>query len=320
MKVVYCTVLNAAFVPRALALQRSIAAHTPNATFAFFCIDDAAATLLRDLAPSKAWIVAPAEFETARLLAVKPRLKLNEYCWTCKPFALHHALDRDAGIDWAVWLDADMFTFGDLDSPLRALPDANVALTPHSFTPEFAAYEPEVGRYNAGYVAFRNSADGRAALEWWTQRCLEECSAKPVNDTYADQKYLNELPTLFPAVAELSSLAMNAAPWNILGKTVGHDGTGPTMSGVPLLLYHYQAMRVMRHWAFDLYASRTKLPPAARQFIYRPYADALRAQLREVSRRVDDHLFGVDGEFAGAGSLMRTAKHLAWARNIHVRL
>ena len=131
MKVVYCTVLNAAFVPRALTLQRSIAAHTPNANFAFFCIDDAAVTLLRDLAPSKAWIVAPSEFETARLLAVKPRLKLNEYCWTCKPFTLSHALDRDAGVDWAVWLDADMFTFGDLDSPLRAVPDANVAMTPH---------------------------------------------------------------------------------------------------------------------------------------------------------------------------------------------
>ena len=319
MRTAYCTVLNAAFVPRALTLQRSVAVHTPEAVVAFFCLDEAAVGLLRALAPASAWIVPPQAFETGALLAVKPTLKLNEYCWTCKPFALRHALDRDSGIDWAVWLDADMFSFADLDAPLRAAPDANVALTPHGFTSDFAAYEPEVGRYNAGYVAFRNSGPGRAALEWWTQRCLERCSATPVDGTYADQKYLNALPELFPQVASLSPRSMNAAPWNIAGKPVRQDADGPTVAGEPLRLYHYQAMRVMRGWAFDLYASRTRLSAQVRQIIYRPYATALHAALREVSRCAGDRLFGVDGEFAGPGSLMRTAKHLAWARNIHVQ-
>src|SRR5258708_37514816 len=84
MKSIYCTVMSRPFVPRALTLQDSIARHSPDAQFAFFCIDDATAALLKTFDLKNAWIVAPDEFETPALRAVKPSLKPSEYCWTCK--------------------------------------------------------------------------------------------------------------------------------------------------------------------------------------------------------------------------------------------
>lgn len=321
MKVAYCTVLNAAFVPRALTLQRSITVHSPNAGFAFYCIDDAAVALLRALAPANSWIVAPDEFETSELRGLKTALKPSEYCWTCKPVSLRHALLRDPAIDWAVWLDADMLAFGDLNSALADVPQANVALTPHSFSlPEFQCLEPVVGQFNAGYVAFRNSDEGRRALDWWLQRCLEACPAVPVDGKYADQKYLDDIATQFSNVAALSSNSVNVAPWNIFNKTVDAIQGRVMISGEPLLLYHFQGLKVLRSRIFNLYASARVLPGPVRRLIYRPYTAALASEMRAVAGLTRDRRAGLDAAFVGAGSLMQMARQLPLARNIQIQL
>ena len=95
-----------------------------------------------------------------------------------------------------------MLAFGDIGSELALHSSASVVLTPHRFSlPEFLAYEPSVGRFNAGFVAFNNVRDGREALNWWMNRCLEGCPARPDGDRYADQKYLNAIPKMFRDVA-----------------------------------------------------------------------------------------------------------------------
>jgi hypothetical protein len=206
MASLYCTLIDRMFVPHALVLQQSIARHSPDALFAFYCTDDATARVLERYASPKVLVVAPRAFETERLRAARQGRKLNEYRWTCKPAVLLHAFASLPRLDWAGWVDADMLAFSDLDSALHQHPEASAILTPHAFSlPEFAKLEPAVGRFNAGYIAFRNNADGLAALNWWFERCLEGCPAQPMPGRFGDQKYLDVMAEMFPRV-ELRAL------------------------------------------------------------------------------------------------------------------
>lgn len=317
MKSIYCTVMSRPFVPRALALQGSIVRHAPEAQFAFFCLDNETAALLRGLKLERTLVLAPDDYETPALRAIKPGLSTGEFCWTCKSVALLHALATVPGLDWAVWVDADMFAFANPDIALETYAQADALLTPHNFAwPEVAAYEPVVGRFNAGYVAFRNSNGGRAILNWWQQRCFESCSAKPGEGRYADQKYLERIPELFANVAQSALPGLNCAPWNVIGQPVARGESGVTVSNSPLLLYHFQGFRVMRSWAFDFYAAKAALPDAVKNEIYRPYAAALIAEMERTARQTASPSSGVDGDFVGAWGLYRMALNMLRSPNV----
>ena len=312
--------MGRAFVPRALTLQQSILRCSPDSIFAFFCADEGTAALLRSFGLKRSLIFAPEEFETPALREIKPRLSQGEYCWTCKSIALLHMLQSDAHLDWAVWVDCDMYAFGDPNVAFESYPDANVLLTPHHFSYEaVAAFEPTVGRYNAGYVAVRNTDHGKAALNWWFERCRESCSTTPTDSSYADQKYLEEMPKLFPNVVDLTWPGLNCAPWNVIGQPISvreDDDEGVLVANSPLLIYHFQGLRVMRHWAFDLYPSKeVALPRILRERIYRPYVSALIEQMRRVSALERNQSFGIDRDFLGLKGWYIGAKQFAWSRN-----
>jgi hypothetical protein len=312
----YCTVIDSTFVQRALALQRSIARHSPGAGFAFFCLDSVTADMLERCASPQAKVVHSQDFETEALRCVKTARKLNEYCWTCKPAVLLHAL-RVFDVTWAVWLDADMLAFGNLDSEFHNHPDASVILTPHRFTlPEFRAYEPIVGAFNAGYVAFRNDPDGLAALNWWMGKCLEGCPAAPDALRFADQKYLEAMARVFPRVASSQSPGLNCAPWNVFEREVERRDGMITVEGAPMQLYHFQGLKIIRDWAFDLYGARLRLPPAVRRHVYAPYLDALVAEMRNLARKSEQPWAGIDRDFVGPRGLFRAARRFRHSANL----
>jgi hypothetical protein len=284
VKSIYLTILGPSggagtegppYLPRALALFDSIARHNQSAEFAFFCIDGRAADILEALSLPRARIFREAGFAIDGLLALKPTRSIAEYCWTAKSYALGHLLDRHPELDWVVYVDADMLAFGDPDIALPDSGQADFVLTPHRFAKEFASYAPLAGLYNAGYVAFRNSPVGRAALAHWTALCAQSCSANANGETYADQKYLERLLPAFPSGAASHHPGLNAGPWNISQYRLRSSAGRVLLNENPLLLYHFQSLRVFNGRWLDLYFGGRRLPRRVRDEIYVPYLDAL---------------------------------------------
>lgn len=301
-------------------MQESIARHSPDAQFGFYCVDGAAVELLKQHASANVLVIPPELFETEALRAARRRLRLNEYCWTCKPAILLHAFASIPRLEWAVWLDSDMLAFSDPGQELARYPNASVILTPHRFSlPEFAVLEPTVGRFNAGYVAFHNVPDGVAALNWWMSRCLEGCPAEPTEDRYADQKYLNAIPGMFPNAVISDSLGLNCAPWNVFNKKIESSNGQITVEGDPLLLYHFQGLKIIRDWAFDLYGGPERLPKMARELIYAPYVDALALRVRQAARKIGEPWAGIDRDFVGHGGLIIAARRIRRCPNLVIK-
>jgi hypothetical protein len=281
---IYLTVVNGRFAIRALALFRTLAAHLPNKRYLVYCVDDRAAELLEPLSLEQCSIVRPRDYETGELRTLKAERAINEYCWTLKPVALEHALANCGDTDWCVYLDSDMMVFGNPDDGLPRGDSKHVVVTPHRPThPYFNQFIDSVGIYNAGYVAFRNSSEGRRALRWWRDRCLEDCPRIPKHGIYADQRYLNSIPELFDGVVSTAHKGLNAGPWNILNQPITGDRHRILLGGDELLTYHMQGFRILGRHLFDLYAGPLRMPHLIRKHIYHPYARVLGRAHRELS-------------------------------------
>ena len=105
------------------------------------------------------------------------------------------------------------------------------------------------GTYCVEFNTFVNDTNGREALCWWGDRCLEWCfyAIPGTTEWYGDQKYLNVFPNKFSGVMVCKHYGVGMAPWNI--ELVEYDGID---NGIPkirvkktgecfsVILYHFE--------------------------------------------------------------------------------
>jgi len=290
MKNFYAVVTDRNYIARVLCLYRSLEPWLHDREFGFFCVDEGAASLLERLHLPKAVVVRYEEFAFSALDAVKPTRKLNEFCWTCKPAALQYAMRTWPELEWAVYLDGDMMGFNNPNLAFEGI-DGSILLTPHRYSPAFAHHADTAGMHNGGYAAFRNLPEGRAALDWWSERCIELCPAVRIGNVYADQTYLDHMPGLFPGTIASAHKGLNAAPWNIENYAVSHKNGTVYCDENPLLIYHFQAMKQYGARLYDMYGGDYDLPKNAVRYIYHPHLEALTSALSAV-RAVDPRYRG----------------------------
>jgi len=174
----FCTLFDSNFLTRGLALYASLSRHSSPCTLFVYCFDDLTYKLLVQLALPNLKPVSMTEFETPELLAVKGSRSVGEYCWTCTPHIVRHAIQA-FDLPSVTYLDADLYFF---DSPDLLLSEwneggASVLITEHRFTPRYDNAR-RFGIYCVQFVSFRADEAGMAALNWWADRCLEWCFSR----------------------------------------------------------------------------------------------------------------------------------------------
>ena len=170
MNNIYVTVVSHKYVLMAASIAQALASQ--NKICAIYCIDNCAASILEELNLDSCSIYRPEDYIDSKLLQIKNNRSDSEFCWTCKSVVLEHILTEIDDIDWAVYLDSDMMIYGDPDQGIPIDSNSNVMLTPHRPSNiHFESFIEKAEEYNAGYIAFRNSDEGRNALKWWRNKC-----------------------------------------------------------------------------------------------------------------------------------------------------
>jgi hypothetical protein len=270
MKNIYVTVVSYEYALMAISIVRALASQQKEC--AIYCIDDRAADLLEDLNLKSCMIFRSKDYTNDKLSYIRKNRSDSEFCWTCKSVALEHILTQVDDLDWVIYLDSDMMIYGDPDQGLPDDTTSQVMLTPHRpSNNHFKSFMAKAGDYNAGYIAFRNSSEGRRALKWWRNKCELSCSVSADNQEYADQRYLNDIPELFSGVYISDHMGVNAAPWNIIGKRISCVDGAIFVNDQPLLIYHMQGFKKIRNGIYDLYCGEQKIPNIIRNTIYIPY-------------------------------------------------
>jgi hypothetical protein len=282
----FCTYLDRHYLPRGLALVRSLQRHCPDFRLWLLCLDAECYSILSQLQLLNVRPIALEALEAAdaELAAVKPARSRVEYYFTCTPALPLHVLQRNPQIELITYLDADLFFYADPAPLFAELDQRSVGIIEHRYPPHLASMR-RCGIYNVGWVSFRRDAAGLACLHWWRERCLEWCFDRCEPGRYADQKYLDDWPERFANVAVLRHPGANVGPWNAGRYRFSRGRQGVYVAGQPLLFYHFHALKQVQSWLFhaDLTAYGVQPSGVLRADVYYPYIRAVAEEARRLS-------------------------------------
>jgi SAM-dependent methyltransferase len=310
----FCTLFDSNYLPRGLALYRSLERHCPSFRLWVFCMDLEAERILRGLELAHVTIVPLAELERhdGGLLSTKRDRTQVEYCWTATPAVCRYVLETDPETTEVTYLDADLMFFSDPQVLFDEMNDAAVMIVPHRYAAEHQHKELTSGTYNVEWLTFRRDADGLAALHWWHERCIEWCYFRWEDGKLGDQKYLDDWPDRFARVHVLQHPGGGLAPWNVTRFTLNAAAGRVLVDGVPLVFYHYHSLVLYRPtWATRLAAAarivRVGVPPsrlawqtnypvsnAELRLVWVPYLKELGRASHEAATFSDGRTPGVD--------------------------
>jgi hypothetical protein len=237
MKSTFCTIVDRAYVPFAMALYQSLARQRPDARLTVLVTDGvpehepepgSGIEMLGVDGPCGSGSgrdIYEKYFHTAR----------NTFRWSMKPVLVDHLLNA-GGLDRVIYLDSDMWCCGDYQFLFDKLSRSHVILTPHwrpVEAPEVNAASSRAwdyllnfrdGFFNGGLVGA--SRAGAPAMRWWAKACAFRCERHYSLGLYDDQRYLDMLASLFEGVEVIRHRGCNIAGWNRLEceRTQAADG------------------------------------------------------------------------------------------------
>lgn len=291
---VFCTLCDRNYLPRALVMVRSLRRHWSGAppTLYLLCLDTATYDYLgRHPEPGVVPIpLARLEESDPELVIARGHRSRLEYCFTLSPCLPRFVL-RDYAPGAVISCDADLCFLSDLSDIQQQFEETSVFITAHGFSPLVRLYALPTGRFNVSFQGFRNDAVALACLDQWRRQCLEWCrnEVDERHQRYADQRYLDAWPTDFPgAVAVLEPPTYGLAPWNIARFKLAGGESGLHTTVGPVRFYHFHGIRRLgadlasdRLWRYQVRPDAVTL-----QELYGPYLQMLFVVEDQVAREL----------------------------------
>jgi hypothetical protein len=294
----FCTLFDSCYATRGLVMLDSLEAYCrPDDEIIVLAIDDEAKKILARFNTARRRVVEVSELEDAELLALRAIRPRKEFCWTCTPALVAWMVRKSAENNVVIYVDADLMFFREPQILLEELENGvSILIHEHRFSPDRVSWEPEVGRFNVGFVAFRVGDEALACVERWRAQTIECCVRNPASGHCGDQAYLNEWPQLYKNLRIMRHIGGGVAPWNVNQYRIGSNSHGPTVDGQDVVFFHYHALRTLDDPLFGMIAVHPAegydLLPAAHPFFFRPYAK----RLGRVTRRLRQAGFAVESD------------------------
>ena len=275
----YCTYFDHRYLPLGLALRASLERVGGEFTLWVLAFDEETAAFLDAAVLPSLRVVRMAQLEAfdSDLKTIEHTRSRVEYYFTCSPCLPRYLMEVEH-VDEVTYLDSDLWFFDSPEHVFDEFCNGSVAIVSHRFSGAAARSHAKHGRYNVGWLTFRNDVNGRACLEWWRARCLEWCYDRVESSRYADQKYLDSFEKHFAGVREIVHPGANLAPWNVARYVVTQDASGVCVDGQPLIFFHFQGLRRLAPGTYDsnLAGYGACMTPALRHGVFEPYLLALR--------------------------------------------
>jgi hypothetical protein len=262
--------------------------------------------------------IAVIERQDPQLRAAKEGKSPLEYYFTCTPTLPLFILNMVPEVDLITYLDADTFLFSDPEDIFTELGDHPIGIVENRFRPGLR--DPrEYGTFNVGWLSFRRSAIALECLLRWRSNCLEWCFHRVEDGKYADQKYLDEWPALFPSTKVIQHKGLSVAPWNVRVDALNVRRNEVYIDDQRLILFHFSNMAQINRCffflgltPFQVKASRTLIDAVYKQY-FRALLEARRILSptlnRELGLRVDTVVERNKGS-AKLATILRRAKNL----------
>jgi hypothetical protein len=299
----FCTILSKTRLYQGLALLSSLKKVMGDDYYIYIhCIDEESYNLLKKINWKNSKLIHEKKF-AKRIVSLRNERKVHEYCWTMKPVLCEYVLLKYPSIERLTYLDSDLYFWGDPRGIFTNQRDCSVLLSIEE------KYSPRVnqsiqrrmskvtGLYNSGFISFKRDEIGLQAVTWWKEKCLENCRISPEEGLFGDQKYLDELSSLFPGICDISTPGVNIGPWNELKYQFSTINGSILIDNQLLIFYHFSGLRVSGK---NNIQSVNRVNWKRRPLIYQVYSEAIDEAI-EFAERIDPTFNG----FAGTGDLQK---------------
>jgi hypothetical protein len=278
----YCTLFDAGYLSRGMALYRSLQRWARPFRLHVLCMDEIVERALSPFVGDEMALVPHRDFASERMQRIRGERSRAEYCWTCTPVLIDHLFERSPELPLLTYLDADLYFFASPESLFDEMGAASSLITPHFYSPQYDN-SATAGRYCVQFMPFRNDPKGREVLSWWRDACQDWCFYREEDGKLGDQKYLDDWLARYPGgVIETKQRGAGVAPWNSDQYRFEKSGARVIGSGkgggepFPAIFYHFHALKVFSNDRVVPSGSRYHLGRDAIDLFYRPYLAALR--------------------------------------------
>lgn len=282
----YTTYFDQRYLAIALVALRSVRAHDPQADIFALCFDQVAFDLVAGLGDRKIVAVsadAIREFEP-RLAGFVRRSRLSLYA-RHKPVLPLYVFSVRPDLAAIAHIDADVCFYSSPEPLYQEIAGASIALSPHRFAQAWKRSE-EFGIFNAGFIYWRNDAEGVRCLTEYRTDCFNWCEPWPQPDgRFMNQGYLTFWPNRYSSVHIIRHPGVNLSWWNVATHSLQH-GPVVNVDGQPLIFYHFSYLypgpdgiwRTLREFGVN--------DAVAVEALYLPYIDEVEKTDRELRSRI----------------------------------
>jgi len=240
----FCTYFDHNYLPKGMVLYESLRKYCPSFKLYILCLNTECYDVLRKANLLNVILIALEDLEKddPELLAAKNNRTPVEYYFTLTPCLPLYILSHFKPLSMITYLDSDLYFFSDPKLIFNEIGSASVGIIGHNFS-EKLKKSVLFGKYNVGWISFRNDKNGLLCLQWYRDKCIEWCYDKLESNRYADQKYLDYFAENFEGVIEIKNKGANLAPWNVDNYLILNNNGSIYVDGSPLIFFHVQGLK-----------------------------------------------------------------------------
>ena len=274
----FCTYFDINYLPYAKALSFSLEQNLNNYKLYIVCMDDEVEKKLNKNPFPNSSILSHKELIEFRPILkeiMQSRSKV-EYFFTCSAQICELIFSKFPKIEMLTYIDSDIYFFDSPEPIFNEINGYSVGIIEHKFH-WMGFYKKKYGRFNVGWINFRNDKIGRSCLSDWATNCIEWCYQRLEDNKYADQKYLDDWPKKYPKIKIIKNIGANLAIWNIKNYRISIENNRLLVNNYPLIFYHFAGLKQINFKVFktELSSSYIRLKGPILDYIYLPYVKKL---------------------------------------------
>lgn len=193
------------------------------------------------------------------------KYNITELNTAVKPFYFKYLFSKYNETTSIIYLDPDIEVFDKFEDLNAKLEINDIVLTPHIITPINDNLQPDenvflnVGIYNLGFIALKNTTNSLNMLNWWSNRLLTKGYNNVAKGMFTDQLWINFVPLFYNNVSILKNPGYNVAYWNLHERIVTNNNSKYYVNDQPLVFYHYSGFNPLKPNILSKYQNRISL-------------------------------------------------------------
>ena len=278
VKINLCTYFDKNYLVKFLICRKSILEFEKNVNFYCLCLDSYVYEFLNKIKIDNIILIKLDEIENHFLelkYAKKNREKI-EYYFTLSPFLPLYILQKYQ-LDQINYIDSDLYFFDDPKKIINFLGDNSIILIEHGIKTK------RFGKYNVGWLTFKNDEISRNCLEEWAKNCINWCYDYVEDDKYADQKYLDSWPEKYKNI-KILPYEYSSAPWNISNENIEITSNNKMLINKNnLIFFHFHGLNIYNYFfSTGLSMYNKKLKKVFVDHIYKKYVAELELSKNQI--------------------------------------